>query len=197
MREIGITLTLLGLAFAGGWWLAPREQLDEVAKQSGFLQVDRRRILSATVESLRAQNKLAVYTYKGTVTVGTDRTKFFILTGEQVLIVPGIVTYLVDLSKLVYAYDEKANVVTVKLPPMELGDIAFQPEQATLLNGGILTFSQAQVDSLLRENWHSARRAMTKQAQQEGFITMARRQAQDNVRTMLQRSLHGVTVSFE
>jgi hypothetical protein len=192
MKAIGLTLVIIGLAF--GWWFAPREQLDEVVHQSGFLQTDRRRVLSATVESLRAQNRLTVFTYRGSVTVRTERTKFFVFGGSQDLIVPGVVVYLLDLSKLTHDYD--GNVVTVTLPPLELGDVAFQPEQATILNGGVLTFSQAQVDALLRANYATARRAMTKQAQGEGFATAARRQAQDNIRTIIQRAAPGVTISF-
>jgi len=194
MKSVSLTLLVVGLAF--GWWLAPREQLDEVVHQTGFLQTDRQRVLSATVESLRAQNQLAVYSYKGTVTVRTDRTKFVVFGGDQELIVPGVVTYLVDLARLTHEYDERANIVTVTLPPLELGDIAFQPEQATILNGGVLTFSQAQVDALLRANYANARRAMTMQAQGRGFVTVARRQAQDNIRTIIQRALPGATVSF-
>lgn len=45
-------------------------------------------------------------------------------------------------------FNEKAKIVTVRLPPLELGDISFQPEAARTLNGGLLTFSQEQVDEL-------------------------------------------------
>ena len=193
-RDLGVTVVALCLTFACGWWAAPREQLDEIVRQTGFLQVDRRRVLSATVESLRAQNKLLAYSYKGTVHVRTERTKLFVLTGDQELIVPAVVTYLVDLSKLTHQFD--GNVVTVSLPPLQLGDIAFQPERAVVLTGGVLTFSQHQVDALLRANYANARRAMTKQAQQEGFVTAARGQAEHNIRTIIQRALPGVSVSF-
>jgi hypothetical protein len=194
-RDIGVTLAVIGLAFGGGWWFAPREQLDEVVHQSGFLQTDRRRVLSATVEGLRAQNRLAVWTYKGTARVTIERTSWLIFSGDQELIVPGAVTYFIDLSKLTHEYD--GNVMSITLPPLELGDIAFQPEQATILNGGVLTFSQAQVDALLRANYVNARRAMTMQAQGQGFVTAARRQAQDNIRTIIQRAAPGVTISFD
>lgn len=60
-----VLILALILAFAGGWWLAPREMLDSEVEHTGFLQTDRHRILSATVESLRNQNRLAVYSYKG------------------------------------------------------------------------------------------------------------------------------------
>ena len=34
------------------------------------------------------------------------------------------------------SFDEKAQLVKVKLPQLQTGDIAFQPESATTLNGG-------------------------------------------------------------
>lgn len=182
---------VLALTFAGGWWLAPRELLDSEAHLSGFLQTDRRRTLAATVESIRAMNRLAVYSYKGTVSVEVERTKLFVFTGQQQLIVPGVVTYWVDLSKLTYTYD--GRLVTVHLPDLELADVAFQPEEAVTLNAGLLTFSQVQVEDLLRQNYAQARQAFVKQAQQQGFVTAARRQAQENVRAILT----GFTVNFE
>ncbi len=57
------------------------------------------------------------------------------------------------------------------MPPVLMGDIAFQPEQANTINGGVLTYSQAEGDELLRGNYASARRAVTAQAQLKDSIT--------------------------
>ena len=179
---IGIPLAAFGL----GYWVAPKEQLDKVVEHTGFLQTDTKKVLSATVESLRNENKLLVFAYKGSARVRVERTKFWVFGATQELIVPGVVNYYLDLSKLSLAdvtYDDKAKLVRVKLPPVVMGDIAFQPEQATAINGGVLTFSQAQVDELLKANYASARRAMTAQAQGAAFVEAARRQAIANVQT--------------
>ena len=179
---IGIPLAAFGL----GYWVAPKEQLDTVVQHTGFLQTDTKKVLSATVESLRNENKLLVFSYRGSAHVRLDRTRFWVFGASQELIVPGVVTYYLDLSKLSLAditYDEKAKLVRVKLPPVVMGDIAFQPEQATAINGGVLTYSQAQVDELLKANYATARRAMTAQAQGAAFVGAARRQAIANVQT--------------
>ncbi len=179
---IGIPLAAFGL----GYWIAPKDQLDEQVEHTGFLQVDTKKVLSATVESLRSENKLLVYAYKGTVKVKVERTKFWVFGASQELIVPGVVNYYLDMGKLSLAnvtFDEKAKLVRVKLPPVVMGDIAFQPEQATTINGGVLSYSQAQVDELLKANYATARLAMTAQAQQATFVQAARAQAITNVQT--------------
>ena len=179
---IGIPLAAFGL----GYWVAPKEQLDTVVQHTGFLQTDTKKVLSATVESLRNENKLLVFSYRGSAHVRLDRTRFWVFGASQELIAPGVVTYYLDLSKLSLAdvtYDEKAKLVRVKLPPVVMGDIAFQPEQATSINGGVLTYSQAQVDELLKANYATARRAMTAQAQGAVFKNAAQRQAIANVQS--------------
>lgn len=173
-------------AFGLGYWVAPKEQLDEQVGHTGFLQVDTSKVLATTVESLRNENTMLVFAYKGTARVKVKRTKWIVLGASQELIVPAVVNYYVDLSKLSLAdvtFDEKARLVRVKVPPVVMGDIAFQPEQATTINGGVLTYSQAQVDELLKRNYVSARRAMTAQAQGKGFVEAARSRAIDNVQT--------------
>ena len=179
---IGIPLAAFGL----GYWVAPKEQLDKVVEHTGFFKTDTKQVLSASVESLRNENKMLVFSYRGTARVKFERSRWLIFDGTQTLIVPGAVNYYVDLGRISLAnvtYDDKAKLVRVKLPPVVMGDIAFQPEQATTINGGLLTFSQAQVDEMLKANYATARRAMTAQAQGPAFVEAARRQAIANVQT--------------
>lgn len=173
-------------AFGLGYWIAPKQQLDEEVQHTGFLQVDTNKVLSATVESLRGESRVLVLSLKTTVTVNDERRKLWVLGGSQTLIVPAVVNYYVDMGKLSLAnvaYDDRAKLVRVKVPPVVMGDIAFQPEQATTINGGLLTYSQSQVDELLKRNYAKARRAATAQAQGNGFVEVARRRAIENVQT--------------
>jgi hypothetical protein len=170
--------------FVIGYSLAPRELLDEEVKNAGYFTVDTTKILSATVASLREENKLLVYSYKGTATVTASRKALWFLNGRQKIIVPAVVNYTMDLSDLSLtdvSYEDSSKLVTVKLPRLTIGDIAFQPEEATTINGGLLTFSEEQTEDLRKLNYASARRAMIKQAQQAGFVRIARQRAITNV----------------
>lgn len=167
-------------ALGGGYLLAPKQPIDTVVEHTGYFQVDTKKVLSATVESLREEAKLAVFSFKGSARVRAERTKFWVFSGTQELVVPGIATYFVNLSDLSLAdvtYDERAKIVRIKLPRVTLGDIALAPEQATTINGGTLTYSEDQVEALRRMNFASARRAIVAQAQQRGLLNSARRQA--------------------
>lgn len=172
------------VTFGAGYAVAPREMLDEEVHYDGIFRTDTSKVLSTTVESLRQENKLLVFTYKGGARVWAERTRWIILHGRQELYVPAVVSYHVDLSRLTMAnvsFDEQAKLVRVKLPPLEVGEIAFQPENATTLNGGLLTFDQAEIDELNRLNYTTARKTMVKQAQQASLVDMAQRRAIENI----------------
>lgn len=171
-------------AFGGGYLYAPKDPIDKQVEHRGLFSTTTSQVLSVTVESLRKENKLLVYSYKGTARVKavTDGILFF--NGEQELLIPAVVNYYLDLSKLTLdqvEFDERVKVVKVKLPKLELGDIAFQPEQATTINGGLLTFSAKQIEALNKVNYRSARRAMIAQAQGKGFVDEAKQQARTNI----------------
>ena len=117
-------------AFGIGYIVAPTEPLDTEVTDSGLVSTTTTQVLSATVESLRKENKLQVFTYKGAakVSTGTDGPLFF--NGVQELNVPAVVNYYLDLNQLTLSdvtFNEKAKLVSVKLPKLQVGDIAFQP----------------------------------------------------------------------
>ena len=181
-------------AFGLGYWVAPKEQLDSEVQHTGFMKTETQKVLSATVESLRSENKMLVFAYKGSVTVesktqyripGTDRYLPGV-EGVQTLVVPFVNNYYLDLSKLTLAdisYNEQERRITVRLPAVEMGDVAFQPERAVIINNGLLTFSQATVDELMRKSYGSARRAAIAQAQQPGMKQQAQKNAVANIQT--------------
>lgn len=177
----------------GGYALAPTTPLDTEVKHSGFFTTtDTRRVLATTVESLKAENRLQVFSYRGSTTVSVERSVWWLFGGNQTLMVPATVSYFLDLSQLTLrhvTYDERSKVVRVELPPVAMGDVGFQPEAAVTVNGGILTFSEEQVEELRKQNYANARRAFIAQAQSPSLIQVARRQAQRNIVTMFELPL--------
>ena len=178
-----IALTHL-MAAGAGFAIAPRELLETEIKHNGFFETDTKRVLVAAVESLRAENKLLVYSYKSFAAVSVERDGFLLLDGRQELIVPAAVSYYVDLSRLSLdnvSFDERNKALTVRLVPLVMGDVAFEPEGARTSNGGLLTYSQEAVDELGKINYATARKAFVKQAQGRTLIQAAEAQASKNV----------------
>ena len=170
--------------FGLGYWVAPKEQLAKEVQESGFFTVKETEVLSATVESLRAESKLVVWSYQGTVKARASDTDWWVFESEQLLIVPPSVDYRLNLRELTLAnvrYDEEAKLVRVKLPKLKLSDVAFYPEQAMTINGGLLTFSDDKVQALNKRAYRSARRAVIAQAQQPAMVEIAKRKARENV----------------
>lgn len=177
---VGSSLATFGI----GYIVAPTEQLDTEVTDSGLASTTTTQVLSATVESLRAENKLQVFTYKGAakVSTGTDGLLFF--DGAQELNVPAVVNYYLDLNQLTLAdviFNETAKLVTVRLPKLQVGDIAFQPEKATTVNGGLLTFGEGYVEAFRKTNYAAARKTMVAQAQGKDIVAEAKEQAVEAV----------------
>ncbi len=181
----GAILIFSHLAVAGGVYaFIDGRPVDTEVKHTGYFQIDTTKVLSTTVNSLHDEARMLVFSYKGDARVRTERTKWWLFGGRQELSVPAVVNYYVNLSDLSLAdvsFNETAKLVTVRLPKLTIGDIAFQPENATTINGGLLTWDDDQVEAMRKLNYVSARRAMVAQAQQAGLINAARRRAIENV----------------
>lgn len=185
MATRAAALVVSHLAVAGGVYaFTDRRPVDTEVRHTGFFTFETTKVLATTVESLRDENRLLAFSYKGNARVSAERTRFWLLSGTQDLNVPAVVNYYLDLSGLTLAdvsYNNTAKIVTVRLPAITVGDIAFQPENASTVNGGVLTYGEGTVEALRRLNYKSARRAMVAQAQQPGLLNEARRRAIENV----------------
>ena len=192
MADIRLFLLTHALAAGIGLAVAPRELLESEVKNEGFFQVETKRVLAAAVESLRTESNLVVYAYRGFTAVSVEEDGFLLLDGRQDLLVPASVTYMIPLSELSadhVAYDSQRKTLTIKLPALVMSDVAFEPEGARVLNAGLITFSQEQVEEFTRQNYASARRALIKQAQGATLVEAARRQSMINVVNALELPL--------
>jgi hypothetical protein len=193
-----VHLVVAGLlaAFALGFWLAPREQLDTTVAHEGIFTTDTERVLATAVQSLKAESRLVVYTYTGLADVEVTRSDWAgLLQGSQRLSVPGRVTYhlnMADLGSEDVTFDAISRVLSVRLPPLRLGEIAMEPERARVFNTGLLTVSDDLVQALARSNFRSARRAFIKQAQQPTIVEAAREQAVRAVTSQLELPLRSI-----
>lgn len=172
-------------AAGAGFTVAPREEpLETKVKHEGFFEVDTKRVLAAAVESLRTENSLVVYAYKGFAAVSVEKDGFLLLDGRQDLLVPASITYMVPLSGLTVdniKINEDQQIMTITLPKLVMSDVAFEPEGARVLNAGLITFSQEQVEEFTRQNYASARRAFVSQAQGQAIIEQARANAEKSM----------------
>ena len=161
----GVVAALVTGGYYVGYDAAQRESSDTQVRSLGVFSQQTERVLAATVTNLQAENRLVVYQYTGDVRVAAEKSDLGgLLKTSQELTVPATVSYFVDMSRLRpehVSFDKETQTVRVKLPPLMIGDPAFQPERARAANGGLLTLNADVVQDLNRVNYRSARRALT------------------------------------
>lgn len=177
LRHAALTLVAVaGVSFVVGYQVAPREILDSTVEHVGPLTVDTKKVLSATIESLKSESRLVSYSYIGTQNVLINRDKWIIFNGNQQLIVPATVSYFIDLAQLTETsatFDESTNTVTVTLPKLML-TVEFDPRRATIINNGVLTLNDEVVQALTKINYDTARKSAIKQGQQAALVQCAK-----------------------
>ena len=193
LRHAALTLAAVaGVSFVVGYQVAPREILDSTAEHVGFLTVDTKKVLSATIESLKSESRLVSYSYVGTQNVSIGRDKWIVFNGNQQLIVPATVSYFIDLAQLTETsatFDESTNTVTVTLPKLML-TVEFDPRRATIINNGLLTLNDEVVQALTKINYDTARKSAIKQGQQAALVQSARDRTTENIERLFRVPLH-------
>lgn len=189
LRYAALTLVAIaGVSFSAGYKVAPREILDTTVEHVGLLTVDTKRVLSATIESLKSESRLVSYSYVGNQSVSINRSYWYLFNGHQQLNVPATVTYFVDLAKLTESsaiYDESTNTVTVVVPKLML-TVDFDPRRATMINSGMITMDDSVVQVLTKLNYDTARKSAIKQGQQVELVRLAEERTKENIERLFQ-----------
>lgn len=184
LRHAALTLAaVVGISFFAGYKVAPREILDSTVAHVGFLIVDTKKVLSATIESLKSESRLVSYSYVGNQNVSIDRSYWYLFNGHQQLIVPATVSYFVDLAKLNESsatFDESTNTVTVMVPKLML-TVEIDPRRATIINSGMPTLNDSVVQVLTKLNYDTAHKSAIKQGQQAELVQLAKDRTKENI----------------
>ena len=143
-------------------------------------------IASASLESMRAQNRLTVFAARYVSVVSSQQQRLGgLVSSERTLILPGDVRYELDLAKLQngdVTWDGSAHKLTVKLPEIEIAGPDVDLNTVKEYGGGgvlsALTNANQQLDSTNRARAVSDLR---KQAQGQVPMQLARQAARDAV----------------
>jgi hypothetical protein len=137
-------------------------------------------IASASLESMRAQNRLIAFAARY-VSVTTSTTSRFGLSAKRTLILPGDVRYELDLSKLQpgdVKWDGSSHTLSVKLPEIEIAgpDVDLNAVQEYGA-GGLLSVLTNADQTLDQANRAGAVADLRKQASGEVPMRLARQAA--------------------
>jgi hypothetical protein len=141
-------------------------------------------IASASLESMRAQNRLIAFVARY-VSVTTSTTSRFGLSAKRTLILPGYVRYELDLSKLQpkdVSWDASSHTLQVRLPEVEIAgpdvDLTSAQEYG---EGGVLTALTNADETLDQANRATAVSDLRKQASAEVPMRLAHEAARQAV----------------
>ncbi|ODU20865.1 MAG: hypothetical protein ABS87_08890 [Sphingomonas sp. SCN 67-18] len=134
-------------------------------------------IVATSLAGLREQNRLSSFAARYVAVVTSEQNRFG-LSAKKTMIMPGMVRYEVDLSRLKdgdLRWDAQARQLTVTLPPIELSGPDVDLAQIREYDGGgllmSLTDAEKQLDSANRAR---AREDLLKQAQAPLTMRLAR-----------------------
>lgn len=163
-----ILAALVGLALiAGGVLFAVKRQVDPPIRS----------IVASSLQSLHEQNRLSAFAARFVTAVTSSKSRYG-LSAEKTLIIPAMVRYEVDLSKLRQSdlhWDGAARILSVHLPPVEISGPEFDLSQTREYESGMVLMTLTDVEQLLdAENRAKAQADVVRQAQAEPVMRLAR-----------------------
>ena len=142
-------------------------------------------IATASLESMRAQNRLVPFVARFVSVTSSRQDRLGILSAERTLILPGTVRYELDLAKLDkddLKWDGGSGTLSVRLPDIELAGPEVDLKAAREYgSGGILSAISDAEDKLDNANRALAIADLRKQAAAETPMRLAREAARQAV----------------
>ncbi|WP_255536292.1 DUF4230 domain-containing protein [Pacificimonas pallii] len=141
-------------------------------------------IAAASLEAVRAQNRLTVFAGRFTVAV-TSRAERLGFSAEKTMIVPATVRYEIDYAKLRaedVRWDAATNTMQVDLPPLEISEAEIDLTQVREYGEGsvLMTLGNAE-DVLDAANRQKVSAAVRAEAGVPLMLDLARKSARDAV----------------
>lgn len=167
---------LLGLAIAGGLGI-----------RNFLAGPDPETVASASLQSMREQQRLTAFTARF-VTVVTSSQSRLGITSRKTMIMPGLVRYEIDLSRLRQkdiAWDKDSKTLSVTLPPIEISGPQVNPSELRSYGGGGLAAAVTGGDARLDQaNRVRGEQLLLSQARAPMPMQLAR----DSARRAIERS---------
>ena len=175
-----VLFTVAVTSLGAGYKLASRETLDP------------RKLISATIESIKSESRLISYSYVGTQNVSIQREYWRLFEGHQQLIVPATISYFIDLERLTESsasFDESTNTLSVALPKLMLS-VNLDSRRATIINNGVPMLWNGPVQDLQNLNYDMAVKSAIKQGQQPELVRLAKENTVRNMERLFRVPLH-------
>lgn len=180
LKFVALLAALVLTIGAGFWFLG-----DTVKRQ--FAAPSPVTVAQASLEGLREQNRLSTFAARYVAVVTSKQTRLG-MTAQKTMIMPGMVRYEVDLSKLQQnnvRWDAGANRLTIVLPPVEVIGPDVDIDNIRSYGSGGLLMRWGNVESELdAANRKAGQAELVKQARG----TMPMKLARDATRRAVKRS---------
>jgi len=180
LKLFGVLAVVLIAIGAGFWFLG-----DTIKRQ--FMAPSPTTVAQASLESLREQNRLSTFAARYVAVVTSKQTRLG-LTAQKTMIMPGMVRYEVDLSKLQQSdlnWDAANNRLSITLPPLEIVGPDVDMDQIREYGaGGILMALTNAEEALDSANRKAAKDELVRQARE----AMPMRLARDATKRAVERS---------
>lgn len=175
----GLFVVLLAIA-AGFWFIG-----DSIRRQ--FTAPSPVTVAQASLIGLKEQNRLSTFAAQHVAVVTSKQTRLG-LTAQKTMIMPGMVRYEVDLSKLQQSdlgWDAAHNKLSIRLPPVEVVGPEVDIDHIRQYGEGGILMAFTNAEAMLDEaNRKAAREELLRQARAPAYMRMAR----DATRRAVERS---------